>query len=100
MDRKEEKQNRAQEHEPRSGHHAPARGGPGQERKFSNRAFGDGRMEVTSSPHRGADLGHAVDELHSQHPIKHHDAGPHHGKSYHDRHETLGGLHPKSRHGR
>jgi hypothetical protein len=97
---KESEQNRAQEKEPKSGHHAPARGGPGQERKFSNRAFGDGRMEVTSDPHKGKDLGGAVDELHSQHPYKHSDLGPHHGKSHHDRHETLAGLHPKSRHGR
>lgn len=92
--------NRAQEHEPKSGHHAPARGGAGGEKKYSNRAWGDGRMEVTSNPHKGSDLGGAVDELHEQHPHKHHDLGPHHGKHHHDRHEPLHGMHPKRSHGR
>jgi hypothetical protein len=100
MTGKEGMQNRAQEREPRSGHHAPAKAGVGEERKYSNRAWGDDRAREPGNPHSGKDLGRAVDHLHSEHPIKHHQLGPHHGKSYHDTHETLAGLHPRSRHGR
>ena len=53
-----------------------------------------------SEIHSGADLGHAMKELHRQHPHKHHEHGPHHGKEHHIRHEPLHGLHPKSGHGR
>jgi hypothetical protein len=74
---KAEEINRAVKEQPRAGHHAPAKGGPGE-----------------------SGLGSAVSELHKQHPIKYDSLGPHHGKSYHDRHESLGGMHPKSRHGR
>lgn len=39
----------------------------------------------------------AMDELHSQHPQKYDDLGPHHGGSDHMRHEKLGGLKPSGR---
>jgi hypothetical protein len=103
---KEERQNRAQEAEPHTrGDRSPAKGSRtevGEEKKYSNKAWSSERQKIgsTSKAHVGADLGSAVDELHSQHPIKHHELGPHHGKSHHDRHEPLHGLHPKSRHGR
>lgn len=35
-------------------------------------------------------LGHAVAELHKQHPHKHNDHGPHHGTTTHIRHEPVG----------
>jgi hypothetical protein len=35
----------------------------------------------------------AVDELLKQHPIAHHDHGPHHGTDHHIRHQPLHGLH-------
>ena len=37
-------------------------------------------------------LGHAVDELHRQHPHHHMDRGPHHGGHEHIRHEPMHGL--------
>jgi len=50
--------------------------------------------------HTGADLGHAMKHLHSEHPIDHDELGPHHGKKHHVRHEPLHGMHPKAHHGR
>ena len=37
-------------------------------------------------------LGHAVGELHRQHPHHHMDRGPHHGGHEHIRHEPMHGL--------
>ena len=41
---------------------------------------------MDSKPH----LGGAVKELHSQHPIKYNDHGPHHGRGEHVRHQPVG----------
>jgi hypothetical protein len=35
------------------------------------------------------DLKGAVEELHTQHPIAHHDHGPHHGTDHHVRHHPV-----------
>lgn len=43
------------------------------------------KKAITGQPTDG--LRGAVSELHSQHPIAHHDHGPHHGKTHHIRHE-------------
>ena len=103
---KEGMQNRAQEAEPHTrADRSPAKGSRtevGEEKKYSNKAWSSQRERVTGlgSSHAGSDLGAATKELHEQHPIKPHQLGPHHGKDYHDRHEPLHGLHPKSKHGR
>lgn len=75
--------NRAQEHEPRSGHRAPARGGVGNERSPDMKGALEGNP--TDGMHGG--LHHAVRELHEQHPIEYHDHGPHHGTDHHVRHK-------------
>ena len=55
--------------------------------------LGGSRAEgAESMPHMGnkGHLGHAVAELHRQHPHKHNDHGPHHGTTTHIRHEPVG----------
>jgi hypothetical protein len=51
----------------------------------------DSNRVTEHNPLRGA-----VHELHEQHPEKHHDRGPHHGKEHHIRHEPLHGLKPSA----
>jgi hypothetical protein len=103
---KEGMMNRAEEEEPHTVRdRTPARApkhAAGEETKYSNRAWTSEREKISGmgSAHVGADLGKAVDELHEQHPIKHHQHGPHHGKTHHIRHEPMHGLHPKRSHAR
>lgn len=89
----EAKMNKAEVHEPKSGHERPARAaGVGNERKADVKGAQDGgsMAEAAINPLRGA-----REELHRQHPIAHHDHGPHHGEKHHMRHEVLHGLTPK-----
>lgn len=58
----------------------------GNETKANMKGAQEGQP-TDSNPLRGA-----VRELHSQHPIAHHDHGPHHGTTHHHRHEPLHGL--------
>ncbi len=51
----------------------------------------------TKADMKSTGLGGAVAELHSQHPIAHHDHGPHHGQQHHVRHEPLHGMKPGKR---
>jgi hypothetical protein len=51
---------------------------------------------LRGNPNDKNPLVHAVRELHEQHPEKHHDRGPHHGKEHHIRHEPLHGLKPSA----
>lgn len=103
---KEQFINRAQEEHPAVTGNRPAGRASsheaGEERKYSNKAWTSEREHIgsTSKAHVGADLGAAVEELHDQHPHKHHHLGPHHGQKHHIRHEPLHGLHPKRSHGR
>ena len=99
----EAKMNRAEEHEPHSGHKRPAasRGGSevGGESKANMKGALGGEPTDGGSHVGHTHLSHAMKELHEQHPIEHHDHGPHHGTSHHIRHEPLHGM--KSRgHGR
>lgn len=72
----EAKMNKAEGHEPKSGHSAPApAAGVG----------GEGKANTS-----GAGIGGASAELRKQHPIAHHDHGPHHGTTHHIRHEPVG----------
>jgi hypothetical protein len=86
--------NKAKAEMPRVSRPAPAKGGPGPEKKYSGSAF------KSAGPRDAAALGRAVNELYDQHPKKHDDLGPHRGGSTHERHEALGGLHSKGSHGR
>ncbi len=74
---------------------AASKGGSevGEEKHYSRKAW-------TGNPSEHNPLKGAVGHLKSEHPYKHDDHGPHHGKKHHDRHEPLHGMHPKSRHGR
>lgn len=81
---KEGKMNRAGAEEPRSGHKAPAHGGPGPEKKA------DMGGALMGSPEDGNPLRGATRELHSQHPHAYHEHGPHHGTREHIRHEPVG----------
>jgi len=86
---KEAKMNKAEGHEPKSGHSAPARAsGPGPEKK-ADMAGAQMGQPTDKNP-----LTHAVHELHSQHPHSYHDHGPHHGTTTHVRHQPLHGLKP------
>jgi len=69
----------------------------GNERKAGMRQTQEGgsRAEargdaVHSNEGMAGHLGHAVGELHRQHPEHHHDLGPHHGGTSHIRHEPVG----------
>lgn len=74
---KEAKMNKAEAHNPRSGHDAPAARG----KSPSGDAGSMGSANMA-----GAFSG-AVAELKSQHPIAHYDHGPHHGTDHHKRHK-------------
>lgn len=96
----EAKMNRAEGHEPKSGHSRPAadhRGDDvGGEKKANMRGALDGNPTdgMYSSLVGHTHLSHAMKELHEQHPIEHHDHGPHHGTDHHIRHEPLHGMKP------
>lgn len=71
----EPKMNKAEGHEPKSGHMAPAKAaGVGNERKANVKAAQMGQ------PTDGNPLRHAVSHLKSMHPEAHDDHGPHHSK--------------------
>lgn len=76
----EAKMNRASAAEPKSGHAAPAA------------AKGGSQVGNETHANMAGALGGAVAELRSQHPIAHHDHGPHHGNSHHVRHQALHGM--------
>jgi len=79
---KEASMNKAAAAEPKSGHHKPASGGPGPEKKANmSGAFGSGNGS--------GGLKGAINELKTQHPIKHDDHGPHHGGTDHIRHKPM-----------
>lgn len=85
----EGKINRAAAEEPKHGGNkrpAPA-AGVGNERKADVRGAQDG-----GSAAEAGGLSHAMKELHEQHPIAHHDHGPHHGTDHHLRHEPMHGM--------
>jgi hypothetical protein len=87
---------RAAAEQPKSGHTKPAGGQAkpvGQETKAEVKAVQDGgsKAEAAGNPLRGA-----VKELHTQHPHKYDDLGPHHGGTDHIRHQPMGGLKPGS----
>ncbi len=76
----EAKMNTGEAREPKSGHAKPApAASPGGEKKA------DMKGAIGGSPTDG--LSGAVSELKRQHPIAHHDHGPHHGTDHHIRHE-------------
>lgn len=66
--------------QPKSGARAPAASG----KAASSEA---GKM---SGANMGGAFSGAVAELQSQHPIAHHDHGPHHGTDHHIRHKPMG----------
>ena len=75
---------------------AASKGGSevGNETKVAVRATQEGgsKAEAANSPIGSTKLGHAVRELHEQHPIHYSDHGPHHGRNDHIRHEPLHGM--------
>lgn len=81
--KKEPMMNKAEEAEPKSMHKKPAAAGVGNERKA------DMKGALMGQPEDGNPLRHAVKELHSQHPIKHDDHGPHHHTTHHMRHRPM-----------
>ena len=91
---KEAKMNKAEAHQPHSGHARPAPpAGVGNEKKADMKGALQG--QPTDGSHVGhTHLGHAVAELHEQHPIAYHEHGPHHGTDHHIRHEPMHGLRP------
>lgn len=74
---KEAKMNKAEAHQPKSGHDKPAASGKGA--SMDAGSMGEANMA-------GAFSG-AVAELHAQHPHAHYDHGPHHGTTTHQRHK-------------
>lgn len=87
MGGKEKMMNKAEGHEPKSGHKRPApAAGVGNERKADVKGAQDGgsMAEAAHNPLKGA-----MKELHSQHPHAHHDHGPHHGTTEHIRHKPM-----------
>lgn len=71
---KEAKMNRAEGHEPKSGHRAPAKANAGPEKHANMKGA------LMGSPTDHNPLKAATKELYKQHPHKHDDLGPHHGK--------------------
>lgn len=70
------------------GHQPPApAASPGPERKA------DTGGAIMGSPTDG--LAGAVSELKTQHPIAHHDHGPHHGRQDHVRHQPVGKVYDR-----
>ncbi len=76
----EAKMNKAEAHQPKSGHKAPA---------SSGKSTSSDAGSMASANMAGAFSG-AVAELKAQHPIAHYDHGPHHGTDHHIRHEHDG----------
>lgn len=95
----EAKMNRAEEHEPKSGHSRPAAAKGGSEVGGETKANMRGALEGNPTDGMKGHLGHAMDELHSQHPIEHHDHGPHHGTDHHIRNNTGDMLRSMAKHG-
>lgn len=91
----EAKMNRAEAKEPKSGHAAPAAARGGSE--VGNESKANMKGALGGNPTDGNPLRHATAELHAQHPIAHHDHGPHHGMNHHIRHEPLHGLKPSGK---
>jgi hypothetical protein len=95
----EGRMNRAEENihkEPKAGGRSHS-AGIGNERKADVRGAQEGGSAAEargSRPEVAAHLGHAIEELHRQHPHHHMDRGPHHGGKEHIRHERLGGMKP------
>lgn len=88
--------NKAEMHEPKSGHKAPA-GAKGMGSDVGGESKANMRGALDGSHVGHTHLSHAMKELHEQHPIKHHDHGPHHGSDHHIRHEPLHGMKPGKR---
>lgn len=65
--------------QPKSGHKMPAASG----KAASANAGSMGKADM------GGAFSGAVAELQSQHPIPHHDHGPHHGTTHHIRHKPM-----------
>lgn len=87
---KEAKMNRAEGHEPKSGHKAPAHAAtPGPER------HADMKGALMGQPTDGNPLRGATRELKAQHPHAHDDHGPHHHTKTHERHMPLHGMKPR-----
>lgn len=76
--------------EPKSGSGGPA--GKKSGFQVGNERKANTKGALLGQPEDGNPLSGAVKELHSQHPHKHSDHGPHHGGSEHVRHEPLHGL--------
>lgn len=72
-----------------------AMAGPGPEKPVSPRRVQEGGSAASAAGTRGS-LSTAVGHLHSEHPIKHDDHGPHHGGSTHVRHAP--GIRPNKGH--
>ena len=106
----EGRMNRAEEdiHKEAGVHPRPRSAGPGDEHHADVRGTQEGgsAAEARGTPGIGpghSHLGHAVAELHAQHPEHHADRGPHHGGHEHIRHMPLHGMkahegHPHSHH--
>lgn len=84
--------NKAEDKEPHSGHEKGRTAGVGDERKANVRGAQEGGSFAEAEGLRGA-----VNELREQHPIEHHDHGPHHGTDHHMRHEPMHGMRPSKR---
>jgi len=89
----EARMNRAEEAEPHAGHARPA-ATSGRHHDAGGEVKADIRGAQMGNPTDKSPLHGAVKELHEQHPIAHHDHGPHHGTKHHIRHEPLHGLRP------
>lgn len=78
--------------------HPRSAGIGGQHSDVKGTQEGGPSAEARGTPGIGSThLGHAMHELHRQHPEHHMDRGPHHGGHEHIRHEPLGGLRPAKR---
>lgn len=95
----EARMNRAEAAEPKGGHKGPAaRGGMHHDAGPEKKVNMEGGLHGQPTEH--SPLRHAVHELHEQHPIAHHDHGPHHGTTHHIRHQPLHGMKPSKGYGR
>lgn len=85
----EMKMNKAEAHQPKSGHKAPA-GAKGMGSDVGGEIKANMKGAMDGNPTDGGHLRGAMRELHMQHPHAHHDHGPHHGGTEHIRHEPVG----------
>lgn len=94
----EGKMNRAEEniHKESGVHPKPRSAGIGNEKRADMSVqSGGSAAEARGTPGIGSThLGHAMKELHAQHPEHHMDRGPHHGGKMHERHMPLHGMKP------